>query len=713
MHLKNFLLASILFLIPFSACAQPPRLEYPSAERTDHTDEYHGVIVADPFRWMEDLDNKSLHTWIEEEDYLRAEYLKGNEMVDHFKERLTALREYTSESVPMIRGDHLFFYKRAPGHTFGILHHKKAGAGASRALLDVESMNNEKQSAGATSFSQTGAYYTLGKAEGQSRWFEVEIVRVENGEHLPEKLSGFYGGRSNVAWVGEDVGFYYARYEVPGDPQAPLGMPGVYYHRLGTDQSEDALIFEMPEAPELSFTLRTTHDGQYLIFSASESGGTFNGLYERIFYKDLGNDSTPVRELFPGINALFAFESSDGDIFRVRTTHEASNNRVFEVSVQHSEPTAWKTIIPEAEEAIQAVNEIGGRLVVQYIKDARTVIRGFDFSGKQHFEIDQLSPSLSGLADNRESSQAYYSTSILYDPGTIYRLDTSNGRYEPYFRPELNHNPDDFIQEQAFYESKDGTRVPMFILHKKDLKKDGSNPVFMYAYGAWSWAAFPWQSHMIPWMETGGVYVIANIRGGGEYGEAWHEAGIRQNKQNGIDDFIAAAEWLIENNYTSPAKLVANGGSASGIIPGAAMIQRPDLFGASVINFPALDQLRYEQFGSAKGWVSEFGSVDNPDDFKALHAYSPYHNVEAGVCYPATWIQVGEEDETTTPMHGYKFAAALQAAQSCENPVLLKVTWDAGHSYGATPEQRIETQAEELAFLVDWFSPIESGMTER
>ncbi|MFB3132712.1 MAG: prolyl oligopeptidase family serine peptidase, partial [Rhodothermales bacterium] len=455
-----------------------------------------------------------------------------------------------------------------------------------------------------------------------------------------------------------------------------------------------------PDDPNLSFTLRVTHDGRYLLLMASESGGSFNGLDDRLFYKDLHDGYSEVKELFENTDATYAFEGNNGTHFWIRTTHRAPQARLVEVDIERPEPAHWNEVIPEADAAMQAVSVIGDRFVVQYVKDARTIARIYDFRGQLHHEIDHLAPSMFGFADHPDSHETYYSASQLYDPGTSYRLDVRTGETSLYFRPELVHHPDDFVTRQVFFESKDGTRVPMFILHRKDLEFDGAHPVFLYGYGAWAWSAFPWQRHMVPWMELGGVYAVVNIRGGGEYGEAWHQDGIRQKKQNGIDDFIAAAEWLIENNYTSPSKMIANGGSASGILPGAAIIQRPDLFGAAVINYPTLDQLRYVEFGSARSWIPEFGTPEDPDDFEALYAYSPYHNLKEGVCYPPTWIQVGDKDDTTTPMHGYKFTAAMQAAQGCDNPVLLKIAWGAGHSAGLTPEQRRETLAEELAFLI-------------
>ncbi len=695
------LLALCLALcLSLPSAAQSVEVDYPEARRVDQVDVYHGVEVADPYRWMEDLESDELYAWMKAQDERRARFLGDRPLVEQLQERIEALGNYASQGMPTHKGDHTFFFKRESGKTFSVLYVQEQGRDTPRPLLDMESLNSDGQSAFVSSYSPDGRFLSYNTAAAQSRWREVHLLRVADTERLPEVLTGFYSGRSNIAWTTDGEGFFYARYPTPDDPQAPLGKPQIFYHKVGTAQADDALIYEHPDDPTLSFTLRVSHDGRYLLLSASESGGSFNGLDDRLFYKDLSNRYSKVKELFEDLDATYAFEGNNDTRFWIRTTHGAPQARLVKVDITQPEPTHWNEVIPEADAAMQAVSEIGDRLVVQYVKEARTIAHIYDFQGQLHHEIDPLTPSMFGFADDRDSHVTYYGASQLYDPGTTYRLDVRTGETSLYFRPQLNHDPDDFVTRQVFFESKDGTRVPMFILHRKDLKLDGTNPVFMYAYGAWAWSAFPWQGHMVPWMELGGVYAVPNIRGGGEYGEAWHQDGIRRKKQNGIDDFIAAGEWLIENNYTSPSKLIANGGSASGILPAAATIQRPDLFGASVINFPSLDQVRFVHFGSAQSWIPEFGDPDDPEDFKALYAYSPYHQLEAGACYPATWIQVGEKDDTTTPMHGYNLAAAMQAGQGCDNPVVLKVAWGAGHSYGLTPEQRRETQAEELAFLI-------------
>ncbi|MBX2819032.1 MAG: prolyl oligopeptidase family serine peptidase [Rhodothermaceae bacterium] len=688
----------LLVFAPLSACAQQSGYSYPEAERSLNAEMHHGISVKDPYQWMENLDSDTLHTWMGAQDELTMTYLSDKNMVSSLQNRIAALRNYATVGAPILRGDVTFLTRRKVGQVVGSLYYHTKKDTQEQLLIDIESILNEGNSAYVTSMSPSGTWVTYSAAEGQSRWRTTHILPVMKNAQAKESLTGFYGGRSNITWKNDDSGFFYTRYDIPEDPQAPLGIPSIYFHEVGTYQNQDRLIYTHSDS-NLSFSLRVTHDDNFLVISGSKNGGTFNGLEERIFYLPLDKKNAEVKELFSEYPAQYAFEGSDGSLFRVRTSLDAPNLRLIEVDLKKTEKKNWRVILPEQEESIQAISEVGKSLVVQYTRDARTVLRVYDHKGALINEIDRLSPSVYGLGDNRIHSKAYYGVSNLTDPGAIYELDVTTGKDQLFFRPELPFDPDNFATKQVFYESKDGTRVPMFLIHQKGLELNGENPVFLYSYGVWSWSAFPWQQHMIPWIEAGGIYAVANIRGGGEYGESWHQAGIKHNKQNGIDDYIAAAEWLIENDYTSSQLMVANGGSASGVLPGAAIIQRPDLFGAAVINFPTLDKIRFPLFGSAKSWIPEFGDPSNKDDFQSLYAYSPYHNVQPGTCYPPTWIHVGEKDETTTPMHGYKFTAQLQHAQGCNNPILLKIAWGAGHSYGLTPEQGFETQAQELAFL--------------
>ena len=698
--------AALVAITAVSVAAQVNPLAYPEARRIAHVTTYHGIEVTDSYQWMEDLESPELLVWMRAQDELTSRYLSDRrELVDWIADRTFSLGTFASRGIRTKRGDRSFYSQREIGQTFGTF--RVEGPSGTRQLLDFEALNDGGDVNRVSSFSEDGRFVTVSHTSAQSdlrRWSRVRTLRVDDGAYLPEALAGFYGGMTNIAWAHDSEGFYYVRYPVPDDAQAPLGLPGVYYHELGTDQTQDVLLYERPDEPQLSYFLRVTQDGRYLVISVATDGGNFNGLYSRLLYLDTEDSGTEVTTLVAGIDGSVAFEGNRGDEFFLRTTLDAPNMRLMSLDLGRPDVAEWVEVIPASDYPMQSIAEIADHWVVMYVKDARTTASVFERDGRLVHEIDLMVPAMGGFADHPTDPVTYYTAPQLFDPGTIYSLDVRSEQSEVYFRPELAHDPDDFQTTQVFFESEDGTRVPMSLVHRRDIVLNGENPVFMYGYGAWAWSAFPWQGYMMPWIELGGVYAVANIRGGGEYGEAWHQDGIGRKKQNGIDDFIAAAEWLIENDYTSPGRMIANGGSASGILPAAAIVQRPDLFGAAIINYPSLDQVRYAKFGNGASWIPEFGDPEDPEDFEALFAYSPYHQLEEGVCYPPTWIQVGEKDDTTTPMHGYKFAAALQAAQravpGCENPALLKIAWGAGHAWGLTPEQSRETQAEELAFLV-------------
>ncbi len=693
------LLTSIAPLLEASH-AQEAGFAYPPTRRIEHVDTYHGVEVADPYVWLEAMETEETQAWLHAQDTLLHRFLDDVPVRHAIEHRLAALRNFDSYGAPTKQGGRTFFSMTEAGKNQPVVYVQEGAE--PRVLLDPYTLfkDDETLLAG-TVPGPNGKRLLFLTSKGQSRWQRARILDVETGEILPEEMGGYYRGRSGVAWTQDGAGFFYARYKEPAAGQeieARVENARLYYHRLGTPQAEDELIYERPDVPDWIYFPRVTHDGRTLVLTVI--GGEEVG--NRIFYKNLESPSSEVVALIDTPDATYSFEGSDGSRLFFRTTLDAPRERMIAIDLERPGREDWTEVIPEGEATMAAASEIGDHLVVQYIQDARFVVKVYDFDGRFRYELDLPDIGyVGGLADNREDGEAFYSFGSLYDPGSLYRLDVPTGQSTLFRRPALPYDPGAFETKQVFYHSKDGTRVPMFIAHEKGLEPDGSQPLFMYAYGAFNWSAFPWyQPNIIAWMELGGIYALPNIRGGGEYGEAWRQAGIRHNKQNGIDDYLAAAEWLVENGYTTSDRLVANGGSASGVLPGTAITQRPDLFGAAVVNIAALDKLRYHLFGSTNSWRADFGAADDPDDFAALHAYSPYHNLKAGTCYPATWIQVGERDETTSPMHGYKFAAALQAAQGCAIPVLLKIAWGAGHSYGATRSQSDETMAQELAFLV-------------
>ena len=694
-------------LIAFAAlgdqilCAQAPA--YPETRRVDQIDTYHGVVVADPYRWLEDMDGKETAEWAKAQDRILKDYVGDVPQRKALEARLLQMQVCENIWLPVRGGAYYFMQVVKAGAAAPQIHFREGLTGESRMLYDSRRDFNPNENPFTWILpSPDGRYIAILEGLGQSRWRRVRILDVASKRLLADNLSGLYTGAGGLSWTQDGGGFYYTRYEEPAHDrimETTVRNSRIYYHKVGSPQTADWRIFETPDHPTWLFWPQVTFDNRYVIITEASEPNT------RLFYKDITLPDADVQPLIETGDASYTFEGNVGDRFRISTTLEAPNGRLIEIDAARAERSHWVEIIPEDRHAsLAAVGEIGGRLVMQYTKDAVPVIRVHSMNGDHLYDVDLPSIGLlAGFADDPGQTTALYRFNSLFDPGSTYSLNVHTGRSTIFSRPELPFDPDDFEMNQVFYRSSDGTRVPMFIAHRRDLEKSRSNPVFIYGYGSYKWSAFPWyQPHVLAWMEMGGVYALPGIRGGGEYGEAWYEAGRGVNKPNSIADFVAATEYLIEEGYSSPGRIVANGGSASGVVAGAALIERPDLFGAVVIDVPALDMLRYQLFGSGGSWMSEYGSSDDPEEFKALHSYSPYHNVTQGVCYPPVLTSVGSLDDTTAPMHGYKFTAAMQHAQACDHPIMLKVMWGAGHAWnlGISPEQRAETGADQLAFLI-------------
>lgn len=680
------------------------KLSYPEAHRVDQTDIYHGVEVADPYRWLEDMDSPETRDWVKAQAKLFESYVGESPLRQAIKQRILVIREYDRYLTPDKKGDRWFYARRPAGKSQWTIHMQSSPQQDGIEILNPHQLFEGDRRLGWYAPSPNGRFLAFWSGEGQTRWQQVQILDIDKQELLDEVLTGHNSGASTLAWTHDEAGFFYIRFDLPEtgkETMANIKNPRLLYHKLGTPQSQDRLVFQKPEREKWLYSARVSEDGRYLIIEGVQGAGSFSGLMDEIYVKDLRTDGDFV-QILTSVASKKVFEGNDGSTLFIRTTLDAPRNRIVAVNLDKSSEK-WVEVIPESEAAITNVVTTGERFIIRYNKDAKPEARIFGFDGalQHNIKLPDIG-SMGGMRDQRDGSKAYYSFGGLYDPVSIYELDLESGRSQLYRRPELAFDPDDFETKQVFYHSEDGARIPMFISHKKGIELDGDNPLFMYAYGAFGWAAFPWfQPHIITWMELGGVYALPNIRGGGEYGDAWAEAGRVLNKPNGIDDYIAAAEWLIENNYTNSELLVANGGSASGVLAGAALTRRPDLFGASIIDIPALDMLRFTKFTGGSYWTSEYGSPDNPQEFKVLYSYSPYHNLKAGACYPPTLVMAGEKDESTVPLHAYKFIARLQHVQDCNDPVLLKMMWGAGHNYGATPEQVAESWSDAWAFLIE------------
>jgi prolyl oligopeptidase len=529
---------------------------------------------------------------------------------------------------------------------------------------------------------------------------EWKVREIETGKDLSDHLK--WVKFSGASWTKDGKGFFYSRYDEPNEKTKLEDVnyfQKLFYHRLGTPQSEDILVYERKDQKEWGFSADVTEDGGYLIVSVWQGTDPKN----RIFFKDLQKSDAQVVELIPELEAAYSFIGNEGPLFWFRTDLNATRGRVIGIDTLNPDRKNWKELIPQAKETLEGVSLVGDHFIASYLKDARTQIKLFDLKGKFVREVELPGiGTAAGFGGKRKDTETFYAFTGFTTPTTIYRYDLKTGKSTIYRQPKVDFKPGDYETKQVFYKSKDGTRVPMFITHKKGLKLDGNNPTYLYGYGGFSVSLTPaFSIANLVWMEMGGVYAQPNLRGGGEYGEEWHLAGTKSKKQNVFDDFIAAAEWLIANKYTSTPKLAIGGGSNGGLLVGACMTQRPELFGAAVPQVGVMDMLRYQKFTIGWAWVPDYGSSDNPEEFKALYAYSPLHNIKPGTKYPATFITTADHDDRVVPAHSFKFAATLQAAQAGPAPVLIRIETKAGHGAGKPTSKVIEEIADRWGFLVD------------
>ncbi len=674
-------------------------LVYPKTKTVDMVEELHGVKVADPYRWMEDLDSPDIKAWIEAENEITFGYLKEIPERDAINKRLTKLWNYEKYGMPRKHGDRYFFMKNDGLQNQYVLYVTDSLDGEPRILLNPNKLSKDGTIALAgASISDDGKLMAYGLSDAGSDWVEYRVRDVDTGKDLPDHIKWIKFSRT--AWTKDGKGFFYSRYDEPkGEKlQEANYYQKLYYHRLDTPQSQDELVYHRPYHKEWSFNGDVTDDGRYLVISIGEGTERKN----RVYYKDLKADDGKVVKLLDDFDAQYSLIDNDGPVFWFNTDLDAPRGRVIAIDIRNPERENWKEIIPQAAETLRGVNAVNDTFVATYLKDAHTQIKMFDLSGK--FVRDVKLPCLGsagGFGGKRADTETFYLFTSFSYPTTIYRYDMTTGESSVFKRPNVDFNPDEYVSKQVFYHSKDGTRVPMFITHRKGLKLDGDNPTYLYGYGGFNASLTPYFSiSRLVWMEMGGIFAMANIRGGGEYGKEWHEAGRLKNKQNCFDDFIAAAEWLIDNKYTRPDKLAIGGASNGGTLVGACMTQRPELFGACLPDVSVMDMLRFHKYTIGWAWTSDYGSPDDPEMFKVLYAYSPLHNLKPGTSYPATLITTADHDDRVVPCHSFKFTAALQAAHVGNNPVLIRVETRAGHGAGKPTAKIIEEIADKWAFLV-------------
>ncbi len=683
-----------------SSAYRLPRSAYPVTAKTNVAELLHGVRVEDPYRWLEDDHAPETKAWVEAQNRVTFAFLERIPERAAIRQRLTQLWNFERYSPPFQRGGRYFFARNDGLQNQSVLFVADSLQAAPRVLLDPNTLSPDGTVAltGAVP-SDDGRLLAYGLAVAGSDWQEWRVRDVTSGADLEDVVR--WVKFSSASWTPDGRGFFYSRYNEPAPSQALSGVnyfQKLYYHRLGRPQSEDVLVYHRPDQKEWGFQGRVTEDGRYLIITVTQGTDPKN----RVFYKDLHAADAPVVELLNDFDASYNFVDNDGPVFWFHTDLDAPRGRVIAIDTRQPGRAHWREVIPQAAETIQGVSTVNQQFLVHYLKDARSQVKVFNLAGRPVREIEL--PGLgaaSGFAGRRSDTETFYAFTTFNAPATIYRYDALTGVSTVFRRPALAYDPDLYETRQVFYQSRDGTRVPMFISHRKGLRLNGRNPTLLYGYGGFNISLTPsFSVANLVWMELGGVYAQPNLRGGGEYGEEWHQAGTRLRKQNVFDDFMAAAEWLIARRYTSPRHLAIAGGSNGGLLVGACMTQRPELFAAALPAVGVLDMLRFHKFTIGWAWTSDYGSPDDPEEFHALLAYSPYHNLRPGVRYPATLITTADHDDRVVPAHSFKFAARLQECHAGGPPALIRIETRAGHGAGKPTAKLIEEAADRLAFLV-------------
>ncbi|PSB03011.1 prolyl oligopeptidase family serine peptidase [Merismopedia glauca] len=674
------------------------KINYPTITPSDTVDNYHGTLVADPYRALEDADAETTKKWVEAENEITFKYLEQIPARKTIQNRLTQLWDYEKYSVPWKEGDRYFYFKNDGLQNQSVFYTLVSLDSEPEVLLDANQLSKDGTVAlSGISISDNGKYLAYGLSTAGSDWQKWQIKDIETKQDLPDKLDWIKF--SGAAWTPDSSGFYYSRYDEPatGSEFADTNYyQKLYYHKLGTCQSEDKLIYHRPDEKEWGFNASVTDDGRYLIISVWRGTESKN----LVFYQDLFDSNGQVIELINEFEASYSFIDNQGSLFWLTTDLDAPKGKI--VAIDIAGDRQFVDLIPEAEETLDGVNVLHHQFVTSYLKDAHSKVKIFYLTGQFIKEIELPGiGSVGGFKGKRHDTETFYSFTSFTTPNTIYSYNLVTSESTLFRQPKVDFKPEDYEIKQVFYPSKDGTQIPMFITHKRGLVLEGNNPTLLYGYGGFNVSLTPsFSVSLLVWMEMGGVYAVPNLRGGGEYGEEWHQAGIKSQKQNVFDDFISAAEWLIANGYTSTKKLAISGGSNGGLLVGACMTQRPDLFAAALPAVGVMDMLRFHKFTIGWAWTAEYGSPDNPDEFPVLYAYSPLHNLKSGTAYPATLITTAERDDRVVPAHSFKFAAALQAAHQGEVPVLIRIETKAGHGAGKPTTKMIEEAADKWAFLM-------------
>ncbi len=674
-------------------------IAYPKTKTVDLVETLHGHQVPDPYRWMEDLEGDEIRQWIEAQNELTFDYLEQSPLREKLQVRMTELWNYEKYSPPVKHAGRYFYSYNDGLQNQDVLYWMAGLDEAPRVLLDPNRLSEDGTVAlSGAAVSRDGKYLAYGLSDAGSDWQTWRVRRVDTGEDLEDRVA--WVKFSDASWDADNAGFFYSRYDAPEGASLKQAnyYHKLYYHKLGTPQAEDRLVYERADKKEWGFNGEVTEDGRYLIINVWHGTATENG----VFFLDLSNPDAEVVELLSNFDAEYMMIGNDGGRFFFRTDNNASQNRLIAVDIAQPKPDAWEQLIPEADDMLASVSYVGGCFVCRYLHHAAYQVRFFKVDGTPDGDLALPGPgTVIGFVGWSDDPETFYKFSNFTTPGTVYRLDVATRDVSIFRSPRIDFDPDEYVTEQIFYPSKDGTRVPLFITHKKDLVINGDTPTYLYGYGGFN-IAIP-ISFSVPnlvWMEMGGIYAQAHLRGGGEYGRAWHEAGMKHNKQNVFDDFIAAAEYLIDKGYTRTERLAIGGRSNGGLLIGACMTQRPDLFGVCLPNVGVMDMLRFHKFTIGWAWVSDYGSPEVSEEFETIRAYSPYHSIREGVSYPPTMVMTGDHDDRVFPAHSFKFAAALQKAQAGEAPILIRIETRAGHGAGKPTTKLIEEFSDMWTFAL-------------
>ena len=678
-------------------------LNYPDTKQVDVNDDYHGITVADPYRWLEDTESDQTAEWVAAQNKVTQDYLDRLPERESMRKRLEKLWNYERYGQPRKRGERYFYSHNDGLQNQSVFYKADSLAGERQVLIDPNKLSSDGTVALAgTVITDDGTLVAYGIADGGSDWRTWKVRNVETGKDLDDVIR--WVKFSSIAWLPDNSGFFYSRYDEPVEGAELTGTnenQRMYFHEIGTDQNQDQLIMARPDHPKWGFSPLVTDDGRYLViqnWKGSEPKA-------QVFVKDLRDPDAEVKPLITGFDSEYEFVASVDDTLYFLTDHEAPRRRVIAVDVGQPDRENWKQVIAESGDVIESTSLFGETFYVTALRDARSEVTRYKIDGGRidEFELPGLG-SVSGFGGRQDAGETFFSFTNYVTPGAIYRVDLKESdpskATQLWRQSETDLDLDSFVTEQVFCKSKDGTKVPIIITRRKDTKLDGTNQTLLYAYGGFNISLTPsFSPANAAWVDAGGIYAVANLRGGGEYGREWHEAGMRLGKQNVFDDFIAAAEHLIDSGYTTSSRLGIRGGSNGGLLVGAVMTQRPDLFGACLPAVGVMDMLRYQKFTIGWAWVTEFGSSDEADQIENLLSYSPLHNLKQGTCYPATLVTTADRDDRVVPGHSFKFAAALQAAQSCDHPTLIRIETRAGHGAGTPVSKKIDEYADLWAFL--------------